>query len=145
MENSQDGSLGTLICRFNIRLTQHGRRHRGRDRRLPVQRARAGRLLRVLRGDQRRRRRRRRRGGRVGGGGAVLGLGAGEGESAIISGLVGGAASSSTGYVLNSALTSQNMSLGAVFHEAMLGSFSGAISGGISAGRYLGSVNQAVY
>ena len=67
-------------------------------------------------------------------GGAVLGLGAGEGESAIISGLVGGAASSSTGYVLNSALTSQNMSLGAVFHEAMLGSFSGAISGGISAG-----------
>ena len=34
----------------------------------PVQRARAGRLLRVLRGDQRRRRRRRRRGGRVGGG-----------------------------------------------------------------------------
>ena len=141
MENSQDGSLGTLICRFNIRLTQHGRLHgagppstsatctgratapgptwRPAPSSAPPQARRAG--------------------------GAVLGLGAGEGESAIISGLVGGAASSSTGYVLNSALTSQNMSLGAVFHEAMLGSFSGAISGGISAGRYLGSVNQAVY
>lgn len=67
-------------------------------------------------------------------GGAVSGLGIGEGESAIVSGLASGAANSSTGYVLNSALTGQNMSLGAVFREAMLGSFSGAISGGIGAG-----------
>ena len=52
-------------------------------------------------------------------GGAVSGLGIGEGESAIVSGLASGAANSSTGYVLNSALTGQNMSLGAVFREAI--------------------------